>query len=159
VTRIVKVITDDSIIVIDKERGVAEEFHVDTPKKDGGVKKKKKYGWMQDKHGDPIEPSDLEPKKKLQARSLDAIFIAPSHQEAMHYVRALRYNRRNVLICTVDNYDGKLRGISPDEDLPVHICGSWLRENISTDLFYELDDLLHFLDLRGIYYERLPEIG
>src|SRR4051812_38415181 len=73
----------NSVIGMDEE-----EFHVHTPKDDGGAKKKKKYGWLEN---NPLEwdDADVPSTPKGVKRSLEAIFIAQSVAIAHYYAREL----------------------------------------------------------------------
>lgn len=125
-----------------------EEFHVNTPKKDGGKKKQAKYGWME---GSGIH------------RSLDAIFIAPNYLEALFYQRSLNYTNKNSIAVNSGDFKYRLDGIKPHEDLIVHLCGSWIAndpdEDIDGHLCDQLIAVIDYLKYRGFTYEEIPEIG
>lgn len=137
-----------------------DEFQVNTPKKDGGKKKKEKYGWMDEKKEYEEKVLGKWPAtQKAAPRSLDAIFIAPTIGQAMHYRRALNYDPKTVKILTHRNYERALSAMEPDDDLPVYLCGSWLDEDVDATSYYQLDDVIHYLNQRGFDYVEVPEIG
>lgn len=152
-----------------------EEFQVNTPKKDGGKKKNAKYGWMKDPKGNlslydqwgnqlgsKSKSSKTEKKVGVKSgtrRSVDAIFIAPTIGQATHYRKVLNYDPKSAMALTPRNYKRVLESMRPDEDLAIHLCGSWLNENVDTDTFYQLDDVIYYLIKRGFDYVEVPEIG
>jgi hypothetical protein len=128
-----------------------DEFHVHTPKHDGGKKKKAKYGFLEEK-------AKFESKYPAK-QTIDAIFIAPTIHQCLVWVKQLNYNARDVLMVTPPTLLSKLDAVEPDEDVPVHIVGSWLAEAVPTKMFTELSDVMNFLDIRGFDYLEVPEIG
>lgn len=151
---------DDDPPTIIKVAMTDDEFHVDTPKKDGGAKKKKKYGWMDSTSSNPFDETVIsDPVVFKPASSIDAIFIAPSATEAIHYAEALNYNLNNVLLCGPTNYEYKLNRVWPDEDVPVHICGSWLNDEIPANEAEHLLLVRYFLSSRGFDFIEVNEIG
>lgn len=137
-----------------------DEFHVDTPQKDGGKKKKMKYGWMEGEkklYGGLAQFKP--PLPKPERRSIDAIFIARLLTEAVAYAKMMNYNPKNVLLLIPSNYKYRLDGMKPDEDVIIHICGSWLNEYASYDDKSRLAEVVNYLYWRDWDFVEVPEIG
>lgn len=89
----------------------------------------------------------------------DAIFIAPTYTQAVHYAKTLNYNPRKCLIATRNDFIFRLEGIHPDEDAAVHICGSWFDEDAPPFLYERLLDIEEFLESRGFDFTTVNRIG
>lgn len=89
----------------------------------------------------------------------DAIFIAPTYTQAVHYAKALNYNPRQCLIATRNDFIFRLNGIYPDEDVEVHICGSWFDEDAPSFLYERLLEIEEYLGVRGFNFTTVNRIG
>jgi hypothetical protein len=134
--------------------GKEVKYEVDTPQKNP-LKKKLKYGWMD-------EPEIFYGGKfvwKIEPDIPDAVFIGWTMREAITWARILNYKLAHVLPFSRTNYSGKLLTIAPDEDLPVYLCGSWVRKDAPENQIIELDDCMRYLHLRGFEFTRVDDNG
>jgi hypothetical protein len=149
-----------------------KKFQVDTPQKTP-EKQEKKYGWMKEQQQKAIDdvwsPKQNilagaklwipETKNKFVPKVLDAIFIAPNLPQARYWAKQLNYKPGNCLLLWPFNYVRSLNGIEPDEDLIVHLCGSWVADITDEGQYQQLLEVRKYLKHRGFTYEEVPEIG